>query len=70
MVAQGRASERVRSRRSLAMTSSAAWRTQFELRVYPERDIVMVVRSNYDTIAAYELAGAIDDLVRGGGAAR
>lgn len=44
--------------------------TQFELRVYPERDVVMVVMSNYDTIAAHELAGAIDDIVRGGGAAR
>ena len=44
--------------------------TQFDLRVYPERDVVMVVISNYDTIAAHELAGAIDDIVRGGGAAR
>jgi CubicO group peptidase (beta-lactamase class C family) len=44
--------------------------TQFELRVYPERDVVMAVMSNYDTIAAHELAVAVDDIVRGGGAAR
>ena len=42
--------------------------TQFELRVYPERDVVMVVMSNYDTIAALELANAIDEIVRAGGA--
>ncbi|MGE0640550.1 MAG: serine hydrolase domain-containing protein [Thermoanaerobaculia bacterium] len=38
--------------------------TQFELRVYPARDLVAIVMSNYDTVAGYELAQAIDDIVR------
>jgi hypothetical protein len=38
--------------------------TQFELKVYPERDAVLVVMSNYNTIAGPELASALDHLVR------
>lgn len=38
--------------------------TQFELKVYPERDAVMVVMSNYNTIAGPEMASALDHLVR------
>jgi hypothetical protein len=41
--------------------------TQFELEVFPELDTVMVVMSNYNTIAAHEMASALDDLVRNGG---
>jgi CubicO group peptidase (beta-lactamase class C family) len=38
--------------------------TQFELKVYAERDAVLVVMSNYNTIAGPELASALDHLVR------
>ncbi len=38
--------------------------TQFELKVYPERDAVMLVMSNYNTIAGPEMASALDHLVR------
>lgn len=38
--------------------------TQFELKVYPERDAVLVVMSNYNTIAGPEMASALDHLVR------
>lgn len=38
--------------------------TQFELKVYPERDAVVVVMSNYNTIAGPEMASALDHLVR------
>lgn len=38
--------------------------TQFELKVYPERDAVVLVMSNYNTIAGPELASALDHLVR------
>ncbi len=38
--------------------------TQFELRVFPELDTVMVVMSNYNTIAGHEIALALDHLVR------
>jgi CubicO group peptidase (beta-lactamase class C family) len=38
--------------------------TQFELKVYPERDAVMLVLSNYNTIAGPEMASALDHLVR------
>jgi CubicO group peptidase (beta-lactamase class C family) len=41
--------------------------TQFELKVYPERDAVMVVMSNYNTIAGPEMASALDHLVRNPG---
>lgn len=39
--------------------------TQFDFKVYPEKGIVAIVMSNYDTIAAVEIAKAIDDIVRG-----
>jgi len=38
--------------------------TQFELKIFPALDTVMVVMSNYNTIAAHELASALDDLIR------
>jgi len=38
--------------------------TQFELRIYPDRDTVMIVMSNYNTIAGPEIASALDHLVR------
>jgi CubicO group peptidase (beta-lactamase class C family) len=38
--------------------------TQFELRIYPERDTVLVVMSNYNTIAGPEIASALDHLIR------
>lgn len=38
--------------------------TQFDFKVYPEQGIVAIVMSNYDTIAAVEIAKAIDDIVR------
>jgi CubicO group peptidase (beta-lactamase class C family) len=38
--------------------------TQFELKVYPERDAVMLVMSNYNTIAGPEMASALDHLLR------
>jgi CubicO group peptidase (beta-lactamase class C family) len=38
--------------------------THFELKVYPDRDAVMVVMSNYNTIAGPEMASALDHLVR------
>jgi CubicO group peptidase (beta-lactamase class C family) len=38
--------------------------TQFELRIYPELDSVLVVMSNYNTIAGPEVASALDHLVR------
>jgi CubicO group peptidase (beta-lactamase class C family) len=40
--------------------------TQFDLRIYPERDTVVVVMSNYNTIAGPEVASALDHLVRNG----
>jgi CubicO group peptidase (beta-lactamase class C family) len=40
--------------------------TQFEFKVYPELDTVMVVMSNYNTIASPEIASALDDLIRNG----
>lgn len=39
---------------------------QFELKIYPGRDAVLVVMSNYNTIAAYEWAIALDALLRNG----
>ena len=36
--------------------------TQFEFRIYPELDAVLVVMSNYNTIAGPELASALDRL--------
>jgi CubicO group peptidase (beta-lactamase class C family) len=41
--------------------------TQFELKVYPGRDTVMVVMSNYNTIAGPEMASALDHLARNPG---
>jgi hypothetical protein len=38
--------------------------TQFEFRVFPDLDTVMVVMSNYNTIAGNEIASALDDLIR------
>ena len=38
--------------------------TQFEFRVFPDLDTVMVVISNYNTIAANEMASALDELIR------
>jgi D-alanyl-D-alanine carboxypeptidase len=38
--------------------------TYFELKVYPERDTVMIVMSNYNTIAGPETASALDHLIR------
>jgi D-alanyl-D-alanine carboxypeptidase len=38
--------------------------TQFEMRIFPGLDTVMVVMSNYNTIAAHEMASALDDLIR------
>jgi D-alanyl-D-alanine carboxypeptidase len=40
--------------------------TQFEFRLYPALDTVMIVMSNYDTIAPDELRRALDGLVRNG----
>jgi CubicO group peptidase (beta-lactamase class C family) len=40
--------------------------THFELRIFPELDTVMVVLSNYNTIAGPEMASALDHLVRNG----
>jgi CubicO group peptidase (beta-lactamase class C family) len=39
---------------------------QFEYKIYPDLDTVLVVMSNYDTIAAHEMAGALDALIRNG----
>jgi D-alanyl-D-alanine carboxypeptidase len=44
--------------------------TQFEFRVYPSLDTVMIVMSNYDTIAPDELRRAADTLIRNGAARR
>ncbi len=41
--------------------------TQFEFKVYPDVDAVMVMLSNFDTIAGPEMATAIDDVVRNAG---
>lgn len=41
--------------------------TYFDLRIYPDLDTVLVVMSNYDTIAGPEIASALDHLVRNGG---
>jgi len=38
--------------------------TSFEFKVYPASDTVLVVMSNYNTIAAHEIAGALDEIVR------
>lgn len=38
--------------------------THFDLRVYPELDTVLVVMSNYDTIAGPEMSSALDHLIR------
>jgi len=38
--------------------------THFELAVYPEREVVSIVMSNYDTVGGYELAKALDEIVR------
>lgn len=38
--------------------------TQFEFRIFPGLETVMVVMSNYNTIAGNELASALDDLIR------
>jgi CubicO group peptidase (beta-lactamase class C family) len=38
--------------------------TQFEFKIFPERDAVMVVMSNYNTIAPNELASALDGMIR------
>lgn len=43
--------------------------TQFEFRVYPSLDAVLVVLSNYDTIAPDELRRAADRLIRNGAGA-
>lgn len=40
--------------------------TQFELTIFPELDTVMVVMSNYDTIAGHEIASALDEIIRKG----
>jgi CubicO group peptidase (beta-lactamase class C family) len=40
--------------------------THFDLKVYPELDTVMIVMSNYDTIAGPELSSALDHLIRNG----
>jgi CubicO group peptidase (beta-lactamase class C family) len=40
--------------------------TQFEFKIYPGLDTAMVVMSNYNTIAAPEIASALDDLIRNG----
>jgi len=37
---------------------------QFELRIYPELDAVLLVMSNYNTIAAHEWAATLDALLR------
>lgn len=38
--------------------------THFDLRIYPELDTVLVVLSNYDTIAGPEISSALDHLIR------
>lgn len=38
--------------------------TQFDFRIFPEIDTVMVVMSNYNTIAPNEMASALDHLIR------
>jgi len=38
--------------------------TQFEFKIYPELDNVMIVMSNYNTIAPHEMATAIDRIIR------
>lgn len=38
--------------------------THFDLRIYPELDTVLVVMSNYDTIAGPEISSALDHLIR------
>lgn len=38
--------------------------THFDLRIHPELDTVLIVMSNYDTIAGPELSSALDHLVR------
>jgi hypothetical protein len=38
--------------------------TQFEFKIFPDRDAVMVVLSNYNTIAPSELASALDGMIR------
>lgn len=38
--------------------------THFDLRIYPQLDTVLVVLSNYDTIAGPELSSALDALIR------
>ena len=38
--------------------------TTFDLRIYPDQQTVMVVMSNYNTIAGPELASALDHLIR------
>ncbi len=40
--------------------------TQFELRIYPDLDTVLIVMSNYDTIAGPEMAAALDGLITNG----
>lgn len=38
--------------------------THFDLRIYPELDTVLVVLSNYDTIAGPEISSALDHVIR------
>jgi len=38
--------------------------TQFEFKIYPEIDTVLLVMSNYNTIAPHEMASAIDHIIR------
>lgn len=40
--------------------------TQFEFKIFPELETVMIVMSNYDTIAPNEMATAIDRIIRNG----
>jgi len=40
--------------------------TQFEFAIYPELDTMMVVLSNYDTIAPHEIASVVDEIIRRG----
>lgn len=37
--------------------------THFEFRIFPDLDTVMIVMSNYNTIAGNEIASALDDLI-------
>ena len=55
---------RPQTRRELLRAWGNGPGTQFDFRIFPDLDTVMIVMSNYNAIAGNEIASALDDLIR------